>query len=99
MGGPFSSELADDYNEIRDNGVPWTEPSDDVYTGRLKGIFDRGEDFTHAYSSLIAIRQHSPKTTDEKVVKHLWRIEPQLGNAITEAASSLGLSIPSEECR
>lgn len=62
-------------------------------------MFSKGYDFIIAYASLIAVRRYNPGISDGEVVDHVRWTSPHLGDAITEAALSLGLSLPPEGCR
>ncbi len=85
IGGPMSLDLGVEFRDLVGEGVVFSTDVDGAIIDRLKGLFDRGTDFVHAYSVLMSIRELNPHIGWEDVVDDAHDIEPGLGDSIEEA--------------
>ena len=82
--GPFSSELAEDCEEIHDFGTDTTVPEEAIRN--LSDILSKGVRFTEAYATLLLAKHVNPGVSNEIVVGKVLEVEPRLKKEVYEAA-------------
>ena len=85
--GPYSSELADDYYELKKIGDS-TDIPDNVILG-LSEILAKGIEYTEAYATVLLVKTVNPGCSDSEIMETAMRIKPKLKNEVAEACSSI----------
>ncbi len=87
--GPYSSELADDYYELRDIGSTTDIPEESI--SRLSEILSKGVDYTEAFATVLLVRNNNPGRSGAEVRSKALSIKPHLKDEILEACGSLAI--------
>ena len=85
--GPYSSELADDYYEIKRLNNSTDIPVDAI--DELSKIFSKGVDYTEAYATVLLVKRNNPDRSNADILKKSMEIKPHLKNEVREACSSI----------
>ena len=85
--GPYSSELADDYYEIKRLNNSTDIPVDAI--DELSKILSKGVDYTEAYATVLLVKRNNPDRSNADVLKKSMEIKPHLDNEVREACSSI----------
>ena len=83
--GPYSSELADDYYDMRGLGNYTNIPDEAIRN--LSAIMNKGIGFTEAYATVLMIKKDNPNRTNDEIYRKALDIKPRLKKEITEACS------------
>lgn len=86
--GPYSHDLADDLKELGSSIGTETDVSD-VDLDRLRGILDRDTDFAVAYTTVLLVKNYSPRATNERIRGRALEIKPYLEAEIDECCASI----------
>ena len=85
--GPYSSELADDYYEIKRLNNSTDIPVDAI--DELSKILSKGVDYTEAYATVLLVKRNNPDRSNADILKKSMEIKPHLKNEVREACSSI----------
>lgn len=85
--GPYSSELADDYYEIKRLNNSTDIPADAI--DELSKIMSKGVDYTEAYATVLLVKRNNPDRSNADILKKSMEIKPHLKNEVREACSSI----------
>ena len=86
--GPYSSELADDYYEIKEDMGDYTDVPDEI-VAKLSSIFEKGLGYAEAYATVLLIKNNSPGASYDSIHRRALEVKPHLESEIEEACSSI----------
>ncbi len=86
--GPYSHDLADDIEELG-GGIGADTDVSDADLDRLRGILDRDPDYAVAYTTVLLVKNYSPRATNERIRGRAIEIKPYLEAEIDECCASL----------
>ena len=72
--GPYSLELADDYNKMVDIDGSTDVPVDSI--DRLSNIVNIGVGYTEAYATVLLVKNNNPDRSIEEITKKAKDIKP-----------------------
>ena len=85
--GPYSSELADDYYELRYIGDTTDVPEDKI--SELSAIMKKGVEYTEAYATVMLVKENNPGRSNEEILSKSLAIKPHLNKEVREACLSV----------
>lgn len=86
--GPYSSDLADDYYEIKDL-IPDSTTIPNETIDKLAEIFDKGLEYAEAYATVLLVKNNSPGAPSESIRKRAMELKPRLKKEVKEASKCL----------
>ena len=85
--GPYSSELADDYYELKNVGNTTDVPEEKI--NELSAIMKKGVDYTEAYATVMLVKENNPRRSNEEILYKSLDIKPHLEKEVREACKSV----------
>lgn len=86
--GPYSSELADDYYEMRGEISGDTDVSERDLS-RLKELYNKGLPYVEAYATVLLLKNSNPNVASNKILDRALELKPRLEKEVREACASL----------
>ena len=86
--GPYSSELADDCDELGSfNGFDTDFPDGTV--SQLSEIFDEGSEYVDAYATVLLVKNSNPEASFDRILMRCQELKPYLSLELGVAATDL----------
>ena len=92
--GPYSSELAEDCDELGSfNGLDTDVP--DCEVSKLSEIFYEGSGYVDAYATVLLVKNNNPGASSDRILMRCQELKPHLSLELGVAATDL-LKLKSE---